>query len=203
MSRPHWVERNCPGTCIHSSESNAFYLFPLKLQKIQLCLIDQFLSYKTLFLNTFTIMSYALLPAMNKSLHASLNKTCRIFLAILTIISNFFIKMKSMAAYFLLFTVQCLSRVSKCVILFAITWVSTALHISCSPAAAHTPLMAHWLSGCCWAKAVLRGQGRVALWGCLMSFARTHAGHGLDMSVLSSSLPLFSRHYFTKSHYFP
>jgi len=37
-------------------------------------LIEQIISYKTLFLNIVTIISYAFLPALNKSLHAALVK---------------------------------------------------------------------------------------------------------------------------------
>ena len=39
-------------------------------------LIEQILHYKTLFFNTVTTISYAFLPAMNKSLHAMLTKIC-------------------------------------------------------------------------------------------------------------------------------
>ena len=39
-------------------------------------LIEQILSYKTLFFNTVTIISNAFSPAMNKSLHAILIKIC-------------------------------------------------------------------------------------------------------------------------------
>jgi len=39
-------------------------------------LIEQILSYKTLFFNTVTTVNYATLPAMNKSLHAMLVKIC-------------------------------------------------------------------------------------------------------------------------------
>ena len=41
-------------------------------------------------------------------------------------ISDSFITIESMAAYLLLFTVLCLARVSKCISIFAITWVSSA-----------------------------------------------------------------------------
>ena len=37
-------------------------------------MIEQILSYKILFLNTVTTICYAFLPAMNKSLHATLRK---------------------------------------------------------------------------------------------------------------------------------
>jgi hypothetical protein len=39
-------------------------------------LIEQILSYKTLFFNIVTTISYALLPVMNKSLRATLVKIC-------------------------------------------------------------------------------------------------------------------------------
>jgi len=39
-------------------------------------LIEQILSYKTLFFDIFITIGYALLPAMNKSLHAALVKIC-------------------------------------------------------------------------------------------------------------------------------
>jgi hypothetical protein len=39
-------------------------------------LTEQILSYKTLFFDTVTTIGYALLPAMNKSLHAALVKIC-------------------------------------------------------------------------------------------------------------------------------
>ena len=59
------------------SESNVFYLFLWKLQQIQWAqshyLIEQILSYKTLFFNIVTI-SYAFPSAMNKSLHVALVK---------------------------------------------------------------------------------------------------------------------------------
>ena len=61
-------------------ESNASYLFPWKLQQMQRAqqnyLTEHIVSYKTLFLNTVTISSYAFSPAMNMSLHAALIKTC-------------------------------------------------------------------------------------------------------------------------------
>ena len=37
---------------------------------------EQILSYKTLFFHVVTIVSYALLPTVNKSLHAALIKIC-------------------------------------------------------------------------------------------------------------------------------
>ena len=40
------------------------------------CLIEQILSYKTLFFSMITTVSYAFLPAMNKSLHAALIRIC-------------------------------------------------------------------------------------------------------------------------------
>jgi len=60
------------------SESNAFYLFPWKLQqRAQLqYLMEQIFTYKTLFFNLITTTSYAFLPVMNKSLHATLVKIC-------------------------------------------------------------------------------------------------------------------------------
>ena len=39
-------------------------------------LIEQILTYRTLFFNIVTTMSYAFLPVMNKSMHAMLVKTC-------------------------------------------------------------------------------------------------------------------------------
>jgi hypothetical protein len=39
-------------------------------------LIEQILSYKTLFFDLVTTIGYALSPAMNKSLHAALVKIC-------------------------------------------------------------------------------------------------------------------------------
>jgi len=42
--------------------------------------------------------------------------------------SNFFIKMESTAVYYSLFRAPYSASVSKCIQLFAITWVSTALH---------------------------------------------------------------------------
>jgi len=38
--------------------------------------ITLFLGYRTLFFNVVTIISYALLPAMNKKMNAILVKTC-------------------------------------------------------------------------------------------------------------------------------
>jgi len=59
------------------SKNNASYLFPQKLQQIQRAQkqywTEHILSYKALFLIVTTI-SYAFLPAMNKSLHAVLIK---------------------------------------------------------------------------------------------------------------------------------
>jgi hypothetical protein len=59
------------------SESNISYLFPWKLQYIQRAqlhyLIEQILSYETLFFDIVTTNAYALSsPAMNNSLHAAL-----------------------------------------------------------------------------------------------------------------------------------
>ena len=56
-----------------SSKSKASYLFPGKLQEIarakqQHYLIEQILSYQTLFLNTVTAFSFAFSPA-RKNLH--------------------------------------------------------------------------------------------------------------------------------------
>lgn len=51
---------------------------------------------------------------------------------------------------FLLFTGLCLANVSKCIELFAITWVSAVL---CPPhvlLSAQRVLIAHWQFGCCW-----------------------------------------------------
>ena len=60
------------------SESNASYLLPQKLQQIQIALLfhllEQIHSYRTSFVITVTTVSYALLPTMNKSLHAMLVK---------------------------------------------------------------------------------------------------------------------------------
>ena len=39
-------------------------------------LLEQILTYRTLFFNIVTTMSYAFLPVMNKSMHAMLVKTC-------------------------------------------------------------------------------------------------------------------------------
>ena len=60
------------------SECNAYYLLPWKLQQRaqEHYLIEQILSYKTLFFNTSTTISCAFSPAMNKSLHAALVKIC-------------------------------------------------------------------------------------------------------------------------------
>ena len=61
------------------SESDASYLVPWKLQKIQRAQhywIEEILNYKTLFFNIVTTISYAFLPAMSKSLHAVLIKIC-------------------------------------------------------------------------------------------------------------------------------
>jgi len=62
------------------SESNVCYLLPWKLQQTERAqlyyLIEQILIYKTLFSNTVTTISYALLPTMNKSMHAMLVKIC-------------------------------------------------------------------------------------------------------------------------------
>ena len=62
------------------------YLFPWKLQEIHRVqqhylifdhyLIQQILSYKTLFYKIVTVMNYAFLSAMNYSLHAVLIKIC-------------------------------------------------------------------------------------------------------------------------------
>ena len=65
--------------CIGHSESNVFYLFPWKLQKIQRAkhyLTEQTLTYTTVFVNIVTIISHALLAVMNKSLHAVLVNIC-------------------------------------------------------------------------------------------------------------------------------
>jgi len=64
--------------CAGSSKSHASYLCPWKLQQGAQYhyLIEQILSYKKLFFNTVTAISSAFLPAMNKTLHAVLLKTC-------------------------------------------------------------------------------------------------------------------------------
>ena len=62
------------------SESNTSDLFPWKLQQVPRaqhhCLIEQILSYKTVFVNTVTTISSAFLLVMNKNLHAMLAKVC-------------------------------------------------------------------------------------------------------------------------------
>jgi len=62
------------------SISNASYLFPWKQPQIQRAqyhyLIEQILSYKTLFFNIVITTSYAFSLVMNKSLHATLVKIC-------------------------------------------------------------------------------------------------------------------------------
>ena len=62
------------------SKSNASYLFPWKLQLKQRaqqhCLTEQNSSYKTLFYNVVSTISYVFLPMMNKSLYAILVKIC-------------------------------------------------------------------------------------------------------------------------------
>jgi len=77
-----------------------------------------------------------------------------------SLFSNSFIKMESMAAYFSPFTGLSLCSVSKCIQLFVLTWVSTALP--------HCP-------GFSWASVSttrsLAGVGYVG----------SHVGHGLDM----------------------
>ena len=50
------------------------------------------------------------------------------FFSNLEMFSSSFMKTESMAAYFLPFSGPCLANISKCTKLFAITWVSTALH---------------------------------------------------------------------------
>jgi predicted enzyme related to lactoylglutathione lyase len=47
-------------------------------------LIEQILSYKTLFFDTFTTIGYAFSPATNKSLHVTLVKICTSGGAVLT-----------------------------------------------------------------------------------------------------------------------
>jgi len=68
------------GKYVGCSESYASYLSSQKLQKEQriqqLYLIKQIFSYKILFFNIVTNISYAFSPAMNKSLHAALIKIC-------------------------------------------------------------------------------------------------------------------------------
>ena len=76
LSGPHWV-KNCLGPHVCRLFS---YLLPWKLQKIkwaqQFCLIEQIHSYKTIFFDIFTTISYVFASAMNKCLHAVLVKTC-------------------------------------------------------------------------------------------------------------------------------
>ena len=71
---------NCLLKYVGHSKSNASCLFPWKLQQMQRTqehyLIEQILSYKTLFFSIVTTISYAFLPAMNKILHAALVKIC-------------------------------------------------------------------------------------------------------------------------------
>ena len=62
------------------SKSKASYLFPWKLKQTQRAqghyLIEQILSYKTLFFSIVTTLSCALLPATNKSLYTMLIIIC-------------------------------------------------------------------------------------------------------------------------------
>ena len=74
----HTLNRSaCYAAC---SEINASHLFPWKLQQTkraqQRYLIKQILSYKTLFSNAVTIISYAFSSAMNRSLHAMFVTIC-------------------------------------------------------------------------------------------------------------------------------
>jgi len=70
----------CASIYVACFESDASYLFSWKIQQVQRaqwhCLIEQILSYKILFFNIVTTISYKFLRAMNKSLHAVLVKSC-------------------------------------------------------------------------------------------------------------------------------
>ena len=63
---------------IDDSDTNASYLFPWKWQQIQRAekhsWIEKILSYKTLFFNVVTAISYAFLPVMYKNKHVMLVK---------------------------------------------------------------------------------------------------------------------------------
>jgi len=69
--------------------------------------------------------------------------------------------MESRATFFFLITGLCVANVSKCIQLFAITWVSTTLSCPCTPVLAQTALKAHWLFGCCWVTGVHLNQARL------------------------------------------
>ena len=58
------------------SKSNASYLFPWKLFTKSAITVERIHSYKTLFCNVLTTISYAFSPATNKSLHAVHIKIC-------------------------------------------------------------------------------------------------------------------------------
>lgn len=67
------------GMHVGCSKSNASYWLPWKVStdtKSTITLLEQIRNNKTLILNTGTTMSYASLPAKNKSLNAALVKTC-------------------------------------------------------------------------------------------------------------------------------
>jgi len=94
----------------------------------------------------------------------NIQKNWWFFLQSWNLFLNSFIKLESTATYFffLLFTGLCLAYVSKCMILFAISWFSTALCpplflVSAQTVQSHTDVV------CCWAMGVHSGPGCLAV----------------------------------------
>ena len=106
---------------------------------------------------------------------------CLFVLQSWNLFSNFITKIESTAAYSPLFRVPCSTSVSKCIQLFAITWISTAQH---SPphdlASVDTALIVHQWFGFCWVMSTCQGPLHGAVGGCIASLAGPHAACGLD-----------------------
>ena len=110
--------------------------------------------------------------------------------------SGSFIKTECMAAWvflfvclfvFFLFTRHCLANESKCIQLFSIIWVSTALCYPCTLVAAQTPLIAHrlFLSDRCTPGVGSWGSGHAAVpavTGCLQAAGWTYMNYAEVMS---------------------
>ena len=106
-----------------------------------------------------------------------------------------------------LFTGLCLGNVSKCIKLFAITWVGTVLCPLGALISAQAVSIAHWQIGCCWAIGACPRMSRATQQGkaaAMMAYGRLHCelcqaalqavpgcmqsmGQSLDMPVRDSS----------------
>lgn len=92
------------------------------------------------------------------------------------LISNSVLRMESMAVYFLLFKGLFLASVSKCIQLFAITWVSTTLCPPCALVLAQMVLISHWC-------VIVVSDGCIARPGCSVGQSYCHNNTELCRAV--------------------